>query len=163
MPSEEECIKTLRELRWGNDRIRCLKCGSPDVKKDGTRGLYQMYHCNNCGYTFSDRTGTVFEGTHIPLRKWFLMAFLMQFSVSVLEVSKVVGMPYKSTYYIAKKIRESMYTNQILIKKLNGTVEMDELYLTAGLKGKKARGTIRGGTASRRGAEAPISVTSRRS
>ncbi len=71
-------------------------------------------------------------------------------------------MPYKTVYYMAKRLRGSIYARKV-VQKLRGMVEMDELYLTAGLKGKKARGIIRGGTASRSGEEVPISVTSLRS
>lgn len=161
MPKEEECIATLRELRWKNG-VRCARCGSSNVKKDGVRGLYQMYECKDCRSYFNDRTGTVFQDTKIALRKWFLMAFLMQFNISVLEVSKTVGIPYRNAFYIAKKIRSGMYVNQIL-ERLKGTVEMDELYVTAGVKGKKGRARIQGGQPSRREAEAPIVVTNRRS
>lgn len=159
MPDEEECVATLRELRW-KDGVRCARCGSSNVKKDGVRGLYQMYECRDCGSYFNDRSGTVFQDTKIPLRKWFLMAFLMQFNISVLEVSKTVGVPYRNAFYIAKKIRSGTYVNQIL-EKLRGTVEMDELYVTAGVKGKKGRAGTEGGRPSRRGAGEPISVTSR--
>jgi transposase-like protein len=163
MPKEEDCIATLRELRWKKNGVRCVRCGSSNVKKDGMRGLYQMYECKDCRSYFNDRTGTVFQDTKILLRKWFLMAFLMQFNISILEVSKTVGVPYRNAFYIAKKIRSGMYVNQIL-EKLKGTVEMDELYITAGLKGKKERaGRTEGGLHSRREVEAPISVTSRRS
>ena len=159
MPEEEECVAALRELRWKNG-VRCVRCGSSNVKKDGVRGLYQMYECKDCRSYFNDRTGTVFQDTKIPLRKWFLMAFLMQFNISILEVSKTVGVPYRNAFYIAKKIRKGIYVNQIL-EKLKGTVEMDELYITAGLKGKKERAGKGGGLPSRREAEAPIVVTSR--
>jgi transposase-like protein len=160
MPREEECIATLRELRW-KDGVRCTTCGSSNVKKDGVRGLYQMYECKDCRSYFNDRTGTVFQDTKIPLRKWFLMAFLIQFNISILEVSKTVGVPYRNAFYIARKIRNGMYVNQIL-ERLKGTVEMDELYITAGVKGKKGRAGTEGGQLSRRGVEEPIGVTSRR-
>jgi hypothetical protein len=66
-----------------------------------------------------------------------------------------VGVPYRNAFYIARKIRNGMYVNQIL-ERLKGTVEMDELYITAGVKGKKGRAGTGGGLPSRRGAGAPI-------
>ncbi|MDG7026506.1 MAG: hypothetical protein JRN11_07150 [Nitrososphaerota archaeon] len=39
------------------------------------------------------------------------MAFLIQFNISVLEVSKTVGIPYRNAFYIAKKTRGGMYVN----------------------------------------------------
>lgn len=137
MPDEEECVKTLRELRWGTDGIvRCVRCNSSNVIRDGIDGLYQKYWCKDCDSYFNDRSGTIFQDTKVPLRKWFLMAFLMQYKISILEVSKTVGVAYRNAYYMAKKIRESMYARQI-VERLKGTVEMDEVYVTAGLKGEK--------------------------
>jgi transposase-like protein len=137
MPIEEECVETLRELRWKNG-VKCVGCASLNVKKDGVRGLYQIYQCKDCGSYFNDRSGTIFQDTKVPLSRWFLMAFLMQYKTSVLEISKTIGVAYRNAYYMAKKLRESVYASQI-VKKLRGTVEMDEVYVTAGLKGKKGR------------------------
>jgi transposase-like protein len=115
------------------------------VVKDGVRGLYQMYWCKACNFGFNDRSGTIFQDTKVPLRKWFMMAFMMQFKVSVLEISKIIKVSYRHAYYMAKKIRSSVYARR-MAKKLKGTVEVDELYVTAGLKGKKGRiGTTGGG------------------
>ena len=144
MPQENDCIATLRELRWP-DGIECPRCGSDNVVKDGVRGLYQMYWCKRCNFGFNDRSGTIFQDTKVPLRKWFMMAFMMQFKVSVLEISKTIKVSYRHAYYMAKKIRSSVYAKQ-MAKKLKGTVEIDELYVTAGLKGKKGRtGITEGG------------------
>lgn len=159
MPDEKECLGTLRSLRW-LDGLVCVRCGSRDVVKRGFDGAgLQRYWCKACNAWFGDKTGTVFEQSRTELRVWFMLAFLMQYSISILEASKTLRMHYRTVFYMAKKLRGSIYANQIL-EKLNGTVEMDELYLTAGLKGKKWRGNIRGGTASRSGEEAPISVIS---
>ncbi len=142
MPREEECISTLREMRWP-DGVTCPRCGSDGVVKDGVRGRYQMYWCKACNFGFNDRSGTIFQDTKVPLRKWFMMAFMMQFKVSVLEISKTIRVSYRHAYYMAKKIRGSVYAGQ-MAKKLKGTVEIDELYVTAGLKGKKGRTGITG-------------------
>jgi transposase-like protein len=79
LPDEEECIKALREMRWGDDdgAVRCPSCNSKKVIRDGVRGLYQMYWCKGCDSYFNDRSGTVFQDTKIPLQKWFMIAFLM--------------------------------------------------------------------------------------
>jgi transposase-like protein len=60
MPREEECISTLREMRWPDGVIACPRCGSDSVVKDGPRGLYQMYWCKRCNFGFNDRSGTIF-------------------------------------------------------------------------------------------------------
>ena len=144
MPREEECISTLREMRWPDGVIACRRCGSDRVVKDGPRGRYQMYWCKKCNFGFNDRSGTIFQDTKVPLRKWFMMAFMMQFRVSILEISKTIGVSYRHAYYMARKIRGSVYARR-MAKKLKGTVEVDEPYVTAGLKGKKGRANTGGG------------------
>lgn len=137
MPAEEECLKTLREMRWGKGTaVRCPNCNSMNVNRDGLRGIYQMYWCKDCDSYFNDRSGTIFQDTKVSLRKWFMIAFLMQFKIPVTEISKTVGISYRKSFDIVKKIRSSIYANKI-VEKLRGTIEMDEVYVTSGLKGKK--------------------------
>lgn len=159
MPDEEECVKLLREVRWP-DGVSCVGCGSSRVVRDGVRRrCYQMYWCKACGLYFNDRSGTMFDGSKLPLRVWFFTAFLMQFNISILEISRVVGVNYRNFYYVAKRIRENVYTNQI-VERLKGIVEMDETYVTAGLKGKKGSSILEG-QVSRSGGGAPMSMINR--
>ena len=51
---------------------------------------------------------------------------------------------YRHAYYMARKIRGSVYARR-MAKKLKGTVEVDGLYATAGLKGKEGRANTGGG------------------
>jgi transposase-like protein len=143
MPSEVESLKTLREIRWA-EGIKCIYCGSERVVKTGMHGKYakaQRYHCKNCDKWFNDKTGTIFENSNLLLRYWFFAAFLMQFKVSIMEISKTLGVKYDTAFNMVKKLRKSIYAKRIP-EKLTGTVEIDEIYITAGLKGKKnlARG-----------------------
>jgi len=143
MPAEEDCVRLLREVRWP-DGVRCVRCSSCRVVRDGVRRRhYQMYWCKACGSYFNDRSGTVFDNSKLLLRVWFFTAFLMQFNISILEISRVVGANYRNFYYVAKKIRENIYTSQI-VEKLKGVVEMDETYVTAGLKGKRGSSILEG-------------------
>jgi hypothetical protein len=48
-----------------------------------------------------------------------------------------VGISYRKSFDIVKKIRKSTYANRI-VERLKGSIEMDdEVYVTSGLKGKK--------------------------
>lgn len=137
MPSEEECIDRLRQIRWPSG-VKCPNCGSGEVVKKGRTndGVYQRYRCRLCGRDFNDRTGTIFENSKLGLRHWFFAIFLMQFKVSVMEISKTLGVTYKTAFNMVKKLRKSIYAKRIP-EKLKGEVEMDEIYITAGLKGKR--------------------------
>ncbi len=75
----------------------------------------------------------VFEGSRIPLRVWFFTALTLQYKVSILEPSKTLKMYYDATYRMVKKLRESIYLNQIR-GRLKGIVEMDKTYVAAGLR-----------------------------
>lgn len=125
LPDEYACVEILREIRWPAG-IQCIKCGSIDVVRDGRRGInYQLYQCTSCTSYFTDRSATPFEGSKLPLRVWFLTAFLMQFDFSVRRLSKLVGVSYRNFYYLAKKLRESDYRHAIAMK-LNRTVSIGE-------------------------------------
>jgi len=125
MPSDVECARALREVRWVAGLL-CLYCGSSRVVRRGWRKhLYQRYCCKNCGRWFNDRTGTAMDHSRLPLRVWFFTAFMMQSKVSV---------------------RENLYLTASTMK-LRGIVELDEVYVTAGFKGKKGfrrRSRLRG-------------------
>ena len=136
MPSEEECAVVLRDVRW-RDGVSCPRCGSRSVVRHGRHlGVYRRYICRGCRRDFNDRTGTLFEDSKLPLRVWFFSAFLMQYKVPVLEIAKTAQVSYPTAFNIAKRLRRGLYLSQ-LQEKLKGIVELDEVYVTAGLKGKR--------------------------
>ena len=74
-PTEEDAIKYLERLRWGNER-HCTRCGSvekitPQSKHPG------RYWCGNCRKYFTARTGTPLEYGKVDLRKWIFAAYLL--------------------------------------------------------------------------------------
>ncbi len=48
MPSEEKCFEHLRRTRWYNGMV-CPKCGSKEMKKNGTENGSQRYYCYAMG------------------------------------------------------------------------------------------------------------------
>ena len=111
----------------------CVYCGGRSVVKRGWRGLYRRYKCNDCGRWFNDKTGTVMAHSRLPLRVWFFTAFMLQSKVSVRELAKTLKRPYVTVFRI---VRKNLYLTASTIK-LKGIVEMDEVYVKAGLKGKR--------------------------
>lgn len=135
MPSEKECALVLRDVRWLGGVI-CPVCGSRSVVKHGRHlQVYQIYLCKGCGQHFNDRTGTQFEDSKLPLRVWFFAAFLMQYKISIKEMAKTAHVSYPTAFNIAKTLRRGLYLSQIQ-EKMKGIVELDEVYVTAGSKGK---------------------------
>jgi hypothetical protein len=83
--TEQKCIKHLSKLRWGGKPI-CPKCGekktsrrhlvSRNPKVKSQRRNIPVHHCNKCNKDFSIISGTIFEGTKLPLKAWMFMLCL---------------------------------------------------------------------------------------
>lgn len=76
--TEEDCRVYLENMRWNGKPI-CPHCGSISehhykLTKDGKfEGLYK---CKDCRCRFTVRQGTMFEGSNLPLKKWFYAIYL---------------------------------------------------------------------------------------
>ena len=66
-PDEQSCIEYLEETRWEGNPVSPFDPTSKVYKCKGNR-----YYCKNTGKYFNVRTGTLFDGTKIPLQKWFI-------------------------------------------------------------------------------------------
>ena len=136
----------FEQIRWPNGPI-CSHCGTVGeatlVKgKSHRAGLYQ---CNACRQPFSVTTGTVMESSHIPLSKWALAFHLMAASkkgVSAHQLHRMLGITYKSAWFMAHRVREAMGGNDGSPMGGKGEyVEADETYIGRKPGRKKMRGT----------------------
>ena len=137
--SEEKCREKLFKLRWP-DGHECSKCGCKESKKVTNRN---EYICVNCGRQFSLISGTVFEGTKLPIQKWFCAIFLMskdKRGVSALELSRELNINYKSARLMVINLKNAM-SKRDMEYMLEGIIEMDEFYIGKGSNGKRGRGT----------------------
>jgi transposase-like protein len=124
--TDTECRQALEELRWP-DGVACLRCGSKSISRITTR---KQYDCNACRYRFSVTTGTVFNDSHLPLPKWFVVVFLMCESkkgISSEQLKRTLGVAKKTAWYLNHRIRKAM--SEVNAAQLTGTVEVDETYL----------------------------------
>ena len=136
LPSEERCAEVLRELRWA-DGVECVYCGSRDVVKNGGyMQFYQKYMCRDCGRSFNDKTGTVFEYSKMRVGEWLYIARELQKNKSINRISKELGRRYKHVMRIAHIVMERVKTRRFL-ERLSGVVEMDEMYIPAGQTGTR--------------------------
>ena len=73
-------------------------------------------------------SGTLFQGTKIPLQKWFLAISLIanaKKGLSSCQLSRDLGLQQKAAWRIMMKIRTEMAKSSPL---LTGIVEADETY-----------------------------------
>jgi len=69
------------------------------------------YHCKDCRKKFTALVGTVCERSHIPLTKWLMAMQLMCASkkgMSAHQLHRMLGVTYKSAWFMAMRIREAM-------------------------------------------------------
>jgi transposase-like protein len=152
-------------IRWPNGSC-CPYCGGFDsVAALGGKSMGPgWYHCRACRRKFTAAVGTIYERSHIPLTKWFLATHLLCSSkkgMSAHQLGRMLGMPYKTAWFMAHRIREGM--RELSPTPMGGegrTVEAGETFIGGKEKNKHAnkrdRGNI-GGT----GKEAVFSLVER--
>lgn len=144
-PTHEAAIKHLENVRW-NGRPVCPYCNSDRVcahaSKDKTMPRWQ---CQNCSRAFSATVKTIFHHTHLPLNTWFLAVAIMlnaKKNVSNAQLARDLGLPYKTAWSLALRIRTAMLTDPDQNRLFHGIVEMDEVYIG----GKPRKGGPKGGS-----------------
>ncbi|WP_283388467.1 transposase, partial [Barnesiella viscericola] len=73
LKDESDFREYLEQARWRGTPI-CPHCGciSTEHYKLKTKGEFKgLYKCKHCRERFTVTTKTMFDRTHIPLRKWF--------------------------------------------------------------------------------------------
>lgn len=109
---ETKARQFLEGCRWPDGPV-CPFCGQLDtVKALGGKSMGPgWYFCTDCRDKFTVRVGTLYERSHIPLHKWLLATHLMISSkkgISALQLSRMLGISYKSSWFMCHRIREQM-------------------------------------------------------
>lgn len=144
---DETKAREWLEARIWPDGPTCPKCGVVNeatlMKGETTRpGLYQ---CNACREPFTVTMNTLYERSHIPLHKWLFATHLLMASkkgMSALQISRMLGISYKSTWFMCQRIRESLRETKDELPPLGGqnkVVEADETYIGGKAKNRAFR------------------------
>ncbi|GCF14470.1 hypothetical protein Harman_24050 [Haloarcula mannanilytica] len=81
------------------------------------------------------KTGTVFEYSSIPLRKWYLAVYTyIRLNTSIRQLDAELAVTYKTVY---RRVQRFLRTLDAPRLQLEGPVEIDELYVKAGKKGRE--------------------------
>jgi transposase-like protein len=120
---------------WPNGRV-CPHCGAIGehyvlAGKSNRPGLYK---CADCREPFTVTVGTVFERSKVGLHIWLQAVHLMSASkkgVSAKQLERMLGVTYKTAWFMAHRIREAMKSEPSKMlggSGSSGIVEADETY-----------------------------------
>lgn len=135
--TESACLEFIAKLRWPEGFI-CPGCGEKAAKPSLMgRGLFL---CRKCKRQTSITSGTLFHGSHKPLRTWFLAMWFVtsqKHGASALGLKRVLGLgSYDTAWSWLHKLRRAMVRPGR--DQLTREIEVDETYV--GGVGTKVRG-----------------------
>ena len=138
LKDESDFREYLEQARWRGTPI-CPHCGciSTEHYKLKTKGEFKgLYKCKHCRERFTVTTKTMFDRTHIHLRKWFEVIFMFLTNKVVLSsmyIHRHIGVTQKTAWFMLNRIRQNM--NKIM--KFKDIVQIDETYVS--VKRKKGQ------------------------
>src|SRR5918997_4628661 len=142
---DAKCFALVRQHRWPAG-VRCPACGRASVVRDGhddRQAHRQRYRCKACSGRFDDLTGTVLAGHHRPLRVWVLCLYLMGLNLSNRQIAQELGLDGSDVQAMTEQLRRGLVAKAPPVR-LEGEVEIDEVYVVAGHKGRPAAVAKRG-------------------
>ncbi len=117
----DTCIKYLETIRW-DDNPECPYCESDHVAPKRVHGKAGRWNCHSCKSSFNVLQGTLFQGTRIPLQKWFMAIFLIgnaRKSLSSCQLARHLDLTQPSAWYMTQRIRKEMKREgKILLKRI---------------------------------------------
>lgn len=106
-PDEKSAVEHLEIIRWGNKRV-CPHCSVKNKSTARKSKKTKQYRCKECRKEFTIRHGTIFEHSHISLRKWMYTIYILQNAdkdISSLQLGKEIGVTQKSAWLMLQRLR----------------------------------------------------------
>ena len=123
--NEQAAHAKLEEIVWPNGPV-CTRCGATDrigaVTGKGARAGLKF--CCRCRKQFRATVGTMFEGSHVPLHKWFQACFLLSAAAKVI-----------SPYQLHLRLEVTNKTALGIVNRLAGIIAREESCADDGSQG----------------------------
>lgn len=143
--TDKAARRYLEEIRWP-DGVICPHCKNAEqstiweIQENAAKKIRAgLRQCGACKKQFTVTVGTIFEDSHIPLRKWLVAWYLLCSSkkgISSLQIKRMLGLgSYRSALFMMHRIRYAL-AQPAFTQMLSGTVEMDETYIGGKAWGK---------------------------
>ena len=152
LPTDTACREYLELRRWNGTPV-CPHCGVADAKhyKLNVKGEFKgMYKCKSCKERFTVTLGTMFEGSPISLRKWFIATYIFashKKGISSHQLARDLGVTQKTAWFMLHRLRFALGTGSFEMPKTGGggeVVEVDEKYVGGQAENKHASKRIKG-------------------
>lgn len=136
--SEAKCYRMLYRARWPQG-FRCPHCAHRARSRFRRQGRV-YYQCRACRHQTTLVSGTLFEGTKLPLTTWFIALYLLtstKTNMSALELKRHLGVRYRTAWRLKHKVMQAMAEREEA-RQLAGFVQLDDAYLGGERTGGKA-------------------------
>ncbi len=140
----------FRDQRWPKG-VKCPTCEAQgdEIEELGRcpNGVHR-YHCRRCARqkrqdfaTFTDRTGTIFEGSKLSPDVWLLIISLHELGLNAQEIARAAEINERTAQRATNLLDGALYDAYHLDpqRQLSGIVEADETYQKAGHKSHPER------------------------
>ena len=146
--TDDKARKHLESILWPHGAV-CPHCKCNDQTKIAERTANPekkiragLRFCSNCKKQFTVTIGTIFEDSHIPLRKWLIAYYLICSSkkgISSLQLKRLLEIGcYGTALFMSHRIRHAL-KDETYAEKFSGIVEADECFVPVGANEAKAK------------------------
>ena len=148
LPTDNACREYLELMRWNGTPV-CPHCGLVEANhyKLNVKGEFKgLYKCKSCKQRFTVTLGTMFEGSAIGLRKWFIATYIFashKKGISSHQLARDLGVTQKTAWFMLHRLRETFTDSDHA--KLDGVVSVDETFIGGKNKNRHADKKIDGG------------------
>lgn len=137
--NDAECLELYFALQY--EEINCTKCGRSvidnyvRVKRVSKNNVQKKsFRCKSCHTHIYPLSTTIFRKTPVSTKQIFMMLYFFcgKRSTSAVSMTNNTGSSYKTIHKLMMQVRDVMYDD--LGRKLNGDVEIDEVFIGKGSK-----------------------------
>lgn len=143
--SDETAREYIETILWPKGPV-CSHCKNSDAKRiwkiqanPDKKIRAGLYRCAECNKEFTVTVGTIFEDSHIPLRKWLIACYLICSSkkgISSLQLQRILDLgSYRTALFMTHRLRHALQ-DPVFSDKLTGTIEADETYVGGKTRGR---------------------------